>query len=489
MFHVLRENTESRSLYDLGIGQWNIPSLRMSLGEMLTLNSRFQNVEVERDFPDLGKRIMSLSAHPIHSIAGIPIMILLAAEDITERKSREKERGELLNVTREAKREADEANRTKDLFLATLSHELRTPLTSLMLQSQMLLRSVSGDAKIKRAASAIERAAKMQAQLIEDLLDISRIVTGKLRLEFQAVSLPDVLRGALDTVGAMAESKSVRMEAQIEDVGPVYGDSVRLQQVFWNLLTNAIKFSSEGKRIIITLKALDGNAEIKIIDEGIGIEPQFLPHVFDQFSQGEGQAAKSQRGLGLGLAIVRHVVEMHQGSVRAESAGKNKGAIFTVSLPLMKATSGKGVSETSHLPTLVQSTDKTPLKGVRILVVDDDADIREALILMLDQAGAVVRAAASAQQALEVIKDFAPEELVCDIAMPDEDGYSLLRKIRNLKSETRDIPALALTAYAGEKDRQKILSAGFQMYLAKPVEVDRLTRALLELSKRGHIVH
>jgi two-component system CheB/CheR fusion protein len=487
VFGVTKSETEGRSLFELGIGQWEIPVLRASLGEVLAKNSRIQNVEVDREFPHLGRRTMSLSARPVHSRSGKPMM-LLAIEDVTDTKRRAQERAELLRQTQEA-RAAEEANRMKDVFLATLSHELRTPLTSVLIQAQLLCRGKLEDAKIRRAGEAIERAVKVQMRLVDELLDISRIITGKFQMELQLVDLATVVRTALDTVSAMADKKSVALESILdESVGRVSGDPARLQQTVWNLLVNAINFTPQGGRVTIALEPVDGRARIQVRDTGVGIEQEFLPHIFDRFVQAERTITRSQGGLGLGLAIVRHLVSMHGGTVLAESAGKDKGATFTVTLPLIKARPAIGPAE-SPMPSgrdLLEVGKPAELNGMRMLVVDDDPESLEALVEILSQAGAEVRTAASAAEAMRVLEEFEPQVLVSDIAMPREDGYSLLRRIRALGPEQGgDIPALALTALAGEDDRQRALSAGFQMHLAKPVDFDRLEAALMELCERA----
>jgi two-component system CheB/CheR fusion protein len=487
VFGVSKIETEGRSLFELGIGQWEIPALRASLGEMLAKNTRIQNVEVNREFPHLGRRTMSLSARPVQSRSGVPMM-LLAIEDVSDSKRGEQERAELLRQTQET-RAAEEANRMKDVFLATLSHELRTPLNSLLIQSQLLRRGEHEDAKIRRAGEAIERAVKMQMQLIDELLDISRIITGKFQMELQLVDVATVVSAALDTVSAMADKKSVVLESTLdESVGRVSGDPARLQQIVWNLLVNAINFTPKGGRVIIALESVDGRARIQVSDTGVGIEPEFLPHIFDRFVQAERTITRTHGGLGLGLAIVRHLVDMHGGTVLAESAGKDKGATFTVMLPVLKARRAIGPAE-SPVPSgrgLLEVGNPPELNGLRVLVVDDDADSLEALVEMLSQAGAEVRAAPSAAEAMRVLEEFGPQVLVSDIAMPGEDGYSLLRRIRALGPEQGgNIPALALTALAGEEDRRRALSAGFQMHLAKPADFDRLEAALLGLWERA----
>lgn len=487
-FHTGRSETEGRSLFDLPIGLCAAELLKRPLEEMSKKHTSFQGMEIECEVSGAGPRVMSLSARPIQAREG-GAMILLAIEDITERKHRERDRRELLLQAQDAKAEADKANLTKDLFLATLSHELRTPLTSLILQAQMLQRGDLSEAKVKKASIAIERAGRTQSQLIEDLLDVSRIVTGKLKMEHKPVDLCAVIHAAIETVQALAENKSVTIVAELDrKTCLILGDAVRLQQVIWNLLTNAIKFTAKtGSDIPITVKlgAVNGRAEIKVIDQGIGIEPAFLPNVFKRFSQADDTSTRGHGGLGLGLAIVRHLVELHGGTVAVASEGIGRGATFTIELPLgdeESAGDSEKSTKSSHPQNRVLRTGKVRgISGRRILLVEDDSATREAISEMLGLAGAEVRSAASAGEAMLALQGFTPDEMVLDIAMPGENGYSLLKRIRKLDQSGRRTPALALTALASEKDRADAFDAGFEMHLTKPVDMERLTAALVEL--------
>ncbi|HYH99815.1 MAG TPA: chemotaxis protein CheB, partial [Hyalangium sp.] len=434
--------TEKQSLFELSGGAWDVPALRSSLGEMLAKNTLLQGLEIEHEFPNQGKRSMSLSARSVHSRTGIP-MLLLAIEDITERKQGERERAELLARAQRAQEEAERANRTKDQFLATLSHELRTPLSTMLMQAQLMLRGGMDEARLKRAAETIQRSTEMQAQLIDDLLDVSRITTGKLRMEFQAVHLPAVIHAALESVSAQADKKSITFKVHLaEALGPVSGDPTRLQQIVWNLLSNAIKFSSEGQQVTVELEPMDGHARLRVSDRGVGLEAEALLRIFDRFTQEDSSNTRVFGGLGLGLAIVRHLVELHGGTVQAESPGKGQGATFTVLLPLMATAQvsagaasppGVGQARTVRPPRNVMTASR--LRGVRILVVDDDPGTREATAELLSQAGAEVREAASAATGLALVEDFRPEVLLSDIAMPGEDGYTFVRKVRALGPE------------------------------------------------------
>jgi len=387
---------------------------------------------------------------------------------------------------RQAQAEAEEANRSKDVFLATLSHELRTPLATVLMQAQLLHRGGLNEAKTKRATESIERAARLQIHLIDDLLDVSCIVAGKLKMELGAVDLPSVVQTALDAVRPLAEAKSVQLEVALEPVGPVSGDAMRLQQVVWNLLTNAIKFTPKEGQVLVTLERMDTQARIRVSDTGLGIKAEFLPRVFDLFSQADTSTTRAYGGLGLGLAIVHRLVELHGGTVHAESPGDGKGATFSVTLPLTvrlehlgRASDSKAIHAAAPSPGKDQPAQ---LNGIRILLVEDDQDGREAFAETLKQSGAEVNAVASAAEAIQVIGEFKPEVILCDISIPGEDGYSLLRRIRELSSERGGwIPAAALTAHVSEEKRRRSLSAGFQMHISKPLDATQLKAAVVEL--------
>jgi chemotaxis methyl-accepting protein methylase/signal transduction histidine kinase/chemotaxis response regulator CheB len=383
-----------------------------------------------------------------------------------------------------ARAEAEQANRAKDQFLATLSHELRTPLSTMLMQAQMLRNA--DDAKTRRAGEAVERATKTQVQLIDDLLDVSRIVAGKLRMDLQAVDLAAVIRAAAEGVSALVEKKSLVLNLALdESIGMVSGDPARLQQIASNLLTNAIKFTPTSGQVTVALEAVAGRARLTVSDTGTGIDPAFLPHVFNRFSQADSSSTRTFGGLGLGLAIVRHLVEAHGGTVTAQSPGVGKGATFSVTLPLMPASrlelDGDDPSVSSS--PLLETGERARLRNLRILVVDDDPGTREALSDMLGRAGAEVRAARSTDEAMSIMESFQPGVLLCDIAMPGEDGYSFIRRVRALgPARGGAVPALALTALAGQEDQLRALAAGFQMHVAKPADIVRLTQAVLELA-------
>lgn len=390
--------------------------------------------------------------------------------------------------------EAQTANRLKDEFLATLSHELRSPLNA-MLGWLSLLRTRTFDAATTtRALETIERNARAQAQLIEDLLDISRIIRGQLRLNVRPVELIPVIEAAIDTVRLAAEAKNIRLQSILDSaVGLVSGDANRLQQVVWNLLTNAVKFTPKGGGVQICLKRVNSHIEITVTDTGQGISPDFLPFVFDRFRQADSSITRSFNGLGLGLAIVRHLVELHGGTVQAESPGEGLGATFTVKLPLMAVSPKAKASERVYpiVGNRIALENFPSLDGLRILVVDDEADARELLMQLLQECGVQVVAVATADEAIQVLTQQAShlDVLVSDIGMPNEDGYTLLRRVRRLPPENGGrIPAVALTAYARAEDRKAALLAGFQSHVAKPVELAELLAVIANLAGRKGLV-
>ncbi|MBW4496956.1 MAG: PAS domain S-box protein [Oscillatoria princeps RMCB-10] len=402
--------------------------------------------------------------------------------DLTQMKELEK-------VLRQQAEELARANRMKDEFLAVVSHELRTPLTAMLGWAKMLRSQMLDEAKTARAVETIERNAVRQSQLIEDLLDISRIITGKLRLELQPADLAKVIEAAADTVRPAAENKGIELVFVKEpSVSPIKGDPARLQQVVWNLLSNAIKFTPAFGRVGVRLSVEMGHVLIQVSDTGTGIAPEFLPFVFERFRQADSSSTRAHGGLGLGLAIVRHLTELHGGTIEVASEGEGKGATFTLRLPLAQSGVGygqKGIGEEPPAPSAQCSIPDTPLTGVRVLVVDDEADTRELLGVILQHYGAEVRAAASVRQTLEVLQEWKPDVLVSDIGMPEEDGYSLIRQLRALEGERGErLPAAALTAYAREEERRRALEAGFQTHIPKPVEPALLADAVAALAGR-----
>jgi signal transduction histidine kinase/ActR/RegA family two-component response regulator len=389
---------------------------------------------------------------------------------------------------------AEAANRLKDEFLATVSHELRTPLNAVMGWAQLLRDERLDEPTRAQALETIQRSARSQAQLIEDLLDVSRILSGKLRLEVRPIDLCEVIEAAQHSVEPTAQAKGVRLQKVLDPhAGPVAGDFDRLQQIVWNLLSNAIKFTPRGGRVMVRLSKKDSYVEIALEDNGQGIESEFLPFVFDRFRQADGSATRRQGGLGLGLAIVRHLVELHGGVIRVESGGTGQGTTFTVSLPLygVQALEAGANSPSPNGRTAPGDgaggtiAENAPLSGVRVLVVDDQPDTLQVIRAALESRGAVVETARSASDALQVFAAFRPDVLLSDIGMPHTDGYTLIEKVRALPAESGgSTPAVAITAFAKMQDRIRALEAGFQMHLAKPVEPDELIAVVASLVAR-----
>lgn len=489
-------------------------------------------------------RWVQVRSSPMLSSQGDLLGYVGTLEDITERKQAEEVRAQVIRE-QTARQEAEAANRMKDEFLAVLSHELRTPLTSMLGWSKILRAKKLDEKATSRALEAIERNAISQMQLIEDILDVSRIIRGQLRLNVSAVNLLTVMEAALEAVRPLAEPKDIQLNTVLDtSIGSVYGDPARLQQIVWNLLTNAIKFTPKGGRVEVrlskhfgfsisdfgvsatstslsttqsnnfgfeshsenldssnteesnnlksVLENSDGRepslklsaksqtsksqyAQIQVIDTGIGISSEFLPKVFERFRQADSTTTRSHNGLGLGLAIVRHLVELHKGTIFAQSLGSGQGATFTVRLPLLQDNRGNREA-TGKISSPVAST---PLAGLRVLVVDDETDTRNFLSFMFEEYGAFATAVGSVDEALAVLEQAKPDILISDIGMSEQDGYTLIRKLRSLEPEKGGrIPAIALTAYTREEDRLEALSAGFQQHLSKPIDPNKLIAAV-----------
>ncbi len=422
--------------------------------------------------------------------AGQPVRMLGATTDITARKEAELERDRLLASERAARSEAERANRLKDEFLATVSHELRTPLSAMLGWTQVLRRR-NPDRVIEEGLAVIERNARLQAGIIDDLLDMSRIGSGKLRLDVQSVDLSQVIEAALQTVQPAAQARDIRLLTTLDpSAGPVSGDPSRLQQVVWNLLANAVKFTPKGGRVQVVLARVNSHVEIAVTDNGSGIAPEFLPHVFDKFRQSDASVARTHGGLGLGLAIVRSLVEMHGGTARASSPGIGGGATFVVELPLSPIQLA-GQREDRRHPTSVPATaparlpQPPDLAGFRVLVVDDERDGRELVCLVLEEYGAQVVTAAGATEALAVLRQQPVDLMLCDIGMPEIDGYELMRRVRALGAEAGgDVPAAALTAFARSEDRTRAMMAGYQAHIAKPADPLELAALVARLARR-----
>lgn len=390
----------------------------------------------------------------------------------------------LLERESTARATAEESNRLKDEFLATVSHELRTPLTAILGWSRMLESGTLESDTAQRAVETIKRNAKSQAQIIDDILDVSRIITGNLYLELHPIGLESVLEAAVNVVRPTAEAKGIHIELNLEtEPVAVSGDANRLQQVFWNLLSNAVKFTPSGGTVSVTVLRIDSHAEVVVSDTGPGIPPEFLPYVFDRFRQADSTSTRHHGGLGLGLAIARHLIEIHGGVIEATSEGPDQGATFTVRLPVAGARAETAVPREADRETELQiesGKSHDALAGLHVLMVDDDEDTLELLSAALRQRSADVTAVSSARAALEAIRNCRPDVLISDIAMPGEDGYQLIKKVIELKLEP-ELPAIAITAYAKEEDRQSALAAGFHRYLSKPVELREFISAVAEI--------
>ena len=429
-----------------------------------------------------GERIdVSLTVSPVKDARGRIIGASKIARDVSDRKRAEAERATLLQTVQQAREEAEELNRSKDQFLAMLSHELRTPLNAIFGWARMLQSAAMDEVTSRRAIDAILRNATAQVQLVEDLLDVSRIITGKMRLDVQSLDLKSVIESALDAVQPAASAKGLKIETVLDpNAGPVVGAADRLRQVVWNLLMNAIKFTPRDGRIQVQLRKVKSHVEIVVSDNGEGIQPEILPFIFDRFRQGDSTTTRPHGGLGLGLALVRHLVDLHGGRVRAASEGPGRGATFVVELPIAILSSEAGAT-----PEASAATGALPLQSVRVLLVDDDADGLDLTTVMLTNSGAQVKTAVSVAAALDVLESWPADVLVSDIEMPREDGYELLRRIRAKERGGRTrLPALALTAYGRPEDRRRTLAAGFNLHLAKPIDPSELVLAVANLVGR-----
>jgi signal transduction histidine kinase len=395
----------------------------------------------------------------------------------------EEERRLLLEREQHARMQAQAANRAKDEFLATLSHELRTPLNAILGWAQLLAGGQLDEVGARRAIEIIERNTRLQAQLIDDLLDISRIITGKLRLELKTVTARSILEPAIESSLPAASAKGVRLVPQLTgaDDETISCDASRMQQVIWNLLSNAIKFTPAGGHVTLTWRREGDSMIVEVADTGIGIEAEFLPHVFDRFRQQDAAITRRHGGLGLGLSIVRHLVELHGGSISATSDGHGKGATFTVKVPISLDAVDTGSEDDDAPPHPTE--DLPSLEGVRVLVVDNEADARGLVSTILESRGAEVTTAASASEAIASIRAHRPDVLLSDIGMPGEDGYALIRQVRQLKPTEPALPAAAVTAYASAGDRAQAILAGYQAHLPKPIKPSELTTVVAALAK------
>ena len=442
----------------------------------------YETIRVAKD----GTRInVSLTVSPIKDADGKIIGASKILRDITRQKQIEDERDALLKREQEAREQAEVASRAKDEFLGLLSHELRTPLNSILGWTRILSGHNLDEAAAAQALETIDRNAKLQARLIDDMLDVSRIISGKLRLDAQPVDLTSVINAAVETLRPAAEAKHIHMRVSLDfGTGTVLGDPVRLQQIVWNLVSNAVKFVPKEGSVNVSLGRINSHIEISVSDTGPGIEEEFLPYVFDRFRQADSAANKKYAGLGLGLSIVRHLVELHGGTV--EAANNGNGAVFTVKLPVMAISrTFEQLSSRSdgHATSANLAFDSPPdLSGIKILAVDDEPDARMLLQAMFEQCGAEIETCGSVREALERLNEYRPDVLVSDIGMPGEDGYVLIRKVRELEASTgKRIPAVALTAFARAEDRVRALAAGYNMHVPKPVEPAELALVISSL--------
>ena len=415
-----------------------------------------------------------------------PVRFDGTTQDITDRKRVDEERKRLLDIERAARVEAERTSRMKDEFLATLSHELRTPMNAILGWTQLLKRDQQDPEMLSEAISVIEQNVRVQTQLIEDLLDMSRIISGNMRLDVQRVELSEIINASMEGVKPTAETKGVRLEKVIDRlVGSIRGDPARLQQVLWNLLTNAIKFTPKGGKVRVFAEVMQSHVEISVTDTGEGISPDFLPHLFERFSQADGSTKRKHRGLGLGLSIVKNLVEMHGGTVRANSRGEGQGATFIIQFPLQAPKSSEGEEDPPHprmlLSGLSVEGERPNLRGVKVLVVEDEADARELVTRFLVKCEALPAVAASAAEAQKLLLTFKPDVIVSDIGMPQKDGYEFIRDVRKQGLTT---PAVALSAYVRAEDRIRSAQTGYQTHLAKPVEPAELLSVIASLAGR-----
>jgi PAS domain S-box-containing protein len=456
------------------------PDDRTFATEVVSRTIQEQQEYYETDYrilhPD-GIRSLAARAKVFYDAAGNALRMLGNVQDITDRKQAEMERDRLFQLEQAARAEAERANRIKDEFLAVLSHELRSPLNPILGWTKLLQTRKFDETKTAEALATIERNAKLQTQLIDDLLDIAKILRGKLTIDATPVNLAFVIESAIDTVSTAAIAKSIALHPVLPNIGQVSGDSNRLQQIVWNLLSNAIKFTPNGGRVKIRLERVNEQAEIIVSDTGKGINPDFLPYIFESFRQEDVSVTRKYGGLGLGLAIVRQLVEAHGGTITADSPGEGLGATFTVQLPLLNIE-----PEIKQINKLSQPELK--LTGIRVLTVDDDPDARELLTVLLAEYGATVLTVGSAAEILANLESFQPDVLVSDIGMPEVDGYSLIQQIRTLSPEKGgQIPAIALTAYARVDDYQQAITSGYQRHITKPLDPEELVQTVVALAQ------
>ncbi len=461
---------------------------------LLAMRGYAREIAFDLKVPEPGKaRSVILNATQTTDPQGHAHRLLILVFDASERRQYERElllarraADEARETEKLAREQSERASRAKDDFLALVSHELRTPLSAILSWTQLLHRTRNDEKKVEQGLAVIERNAHLQVRLVEDLLDMSRMVAGKLRMDVRSVPLVEVIDAAVETVGASAQARQIRLQKILDPTVRVSGDSGRLQQVFWNLLSNAIKFTPKNGFVRVVMRRVNSHIEVCVIDSGQGMSSEFLAHAFERFRQSTTAGARQTGGLGLGLSIVKYLVEMHGGSIHAQSEGEGQGSTFVVKLPLWVAEAGEDADrhpqaaigdKTSHPPV--------SLRGIKILVVDDERDAREVLWHILSERGAAVTACASAAEALAAIERIAPDVLVSDVGMPGEDGYELIRKVRMLGEPIGRVAAVALTAYSRLDDRTQALLAGFQTHLAKPVDARELILTVAAIAGRS----
>src|SRR5258705_3720005 len=453
---------------------------RLKRGERV---DHYQTVRVRKD----GQKIdISLTISPIRNSLGQIIGASKIARDITEHKRMQEELEQLLEQEQSAREQAEMANRVKDEFVATVSHELRTALNAILGWSSMLLGGKLKGDDVRRGLGTIERNARLQAQLIEDILDVSRSISGKLRLDIKPVEIISVIKAAVDAVRPAAEAKDIQLQLLLDPAADhIQADAIRMQQIIWNLPANAIKFTPSGGFVQVRLDRVESRAQVTVTDTGEGISAEFLPYIFNRFQQGDGTITRRHGGLGLGLAIARHLVEMHGGTIEAASEGLDKGATFSVSIPLRSSGSLVSPTPISAAPERASNGGGVlSLKGLRILAIDDEPDVRDMLQTLFEDCGANVLTAASAKEGLAALAGWKPHVLISDIGMPDEDGFSLIQRIRALSPEQgADVPAIALTGYVRVEERMRALEAGYQMFRPKPIETNELISIIDDLCR------